>query len=467
MSKSWQLRAGIIAFVLSLSLAIGSQPVHADQCWPNGPDRTPATTGFAIDNDTIWNYFNRRGGVNSFGCPTSRTFNFQGFTVQFFQRRIIQLDQNGAPRLLNVLDPENMPYASFNGAVVPAAGLPGASPNPADQAAMLAYVKANVPDTFNGLPVNFYQTFNSTVSAGVAFPTGGDAGLLPGFNLEMWGLPTSPPAFDPNNHNFVYQRFQRGIMHFRADCNCTEGMLLTDYFKDILTKQPSMPGDLAQEAQSNPLLGQYADSPAFTPAPLASPTPTGQPIGSPTSVTPVATPVSLTPIASPITSGNPSPPVGCVFQPTGNLGAALSANPSVAGRLGCATSGGAAIQLAWQSFQNGQLLWRSDTVQIYALLSSGTWSSYPDTYAGETLPPTTPPNGLFAPVRGFGKVWQQQPGLRTQLGWATQAEHGLTGSVQTFANGVGFWATYDQFLGGPSQAVWVVYAAGGWWEPAN
>lgn len=33
-------------------------------------------TGYRIDNDLIWNYFQARGGVNTFGYPVSRTFPF-------------------------------------------------------------------------------------------------------------------------------------------------------------------------------------------------------------------------------------------------------------------------------------------------------------------------------------------------------------------------------------------------------
>ncbi|HEY8691667.1 MAG TPA: hypothetical protein VIR57_02900, partial [Chloroflexota bacterium] len=48
-------------------------------------------TGFRIDNDAFWSYFNARGGVSSFGYPSSRTFQFLGFQSQFFQRRVMQL----------------------------------------------------------------------------------------------------------------------------------------------------------------------------------------------------------------------------------------------------------------------------------------------------------------------------------------------------------------------------------------
>jgi hypothetical protein len=215
-------------------------------------------TGFRIDNDTIWDYFNRRGGVNTFGYPTSRTFTLQGFAVQFFQRRIVQLGPNGQARLLNTLDPGIMPYSSFNGAQMPSydSALVTTAPSPTDAAATLAWVQAHAPDSWQGLPVNFYQTFVNTVTAPVAFPTGGDPSLLPGFNLEMWGIPTSNPQFDPNNRNFVYLRFQRGIMHFDAGCTCTQGILLADYLKAIMTGQ-NLPADLNQEAQGSAFYLQY------------------------------------------------------------------------------------------------------------------------------------------------------------------------------------------------------------------
>jgi hypothetical protein len=215
-------------------------------------------TGFRIGNDTIWDYFNRRGGVTTFGYPTSRAFTFEGYTVQFFQRRIVQLSHSGQPRLLNLLDNGLMPYTSFNFSTFPAvdSSLTATAPSPTNQPAVLAWVQQNAPNSFSGMPVNFYNTFTSTVSAQVAFPNGGNASLLPGFDLEMWGVPTSQPEVDPNNHNFIYQRWQRGIMMYDASCNCTQGILLADYFKDILTGQ-NLPADLAQEAANSPFLGQY------------------------------------------------------------------------------------------------------------------------------------------------------------------------------------------------------------------
>jgi len=215
-------------------------------------------TGYRIDNATIWNYFQRRGGVTTFGYPTSRTFLFQGFTVQFFQRRIVQLDQQGHARLLNLLDPSLLNYTQFNGSTFPGveSALVATAPPPTDQPAVLAWVQQHAPDGVAGAPVNFDATFLGTVSAQTAFPNGGDASLLPGIDLEMWGIPTSQTMMDVNNHHFIYLRWQRGIMMYDASCSCTQGVLLADYLKDILTSQ-NLPADLAQEAANSPFLDQY------------------------------------------------------------------------------------------------------------------------------------------------------------------------------------------------------------------
>ncbi len=222
-------------------------------------------TGYRIDNDTFWDYFNKRGGIRTFGYPVSRTFTFLGFTTQFFQREIMQLAPDGSPRTMNILDPGLMPYTEINGSTFPApdpsmsaaAPVPG-SPNYA--ANVQAFVQNNAPNQFNGMNVNFYNTFVNTVTMQDAYPNGGgDPNLLPLLNLEMWGVPTSKPMVDPNNHNFVYLRFQRGIMHYDATNGYTQGLLLADYLKAIMTGQ-NLPADLNAQAQGSRFYHQYDPS---------------------------------------------------------------------------------------------------------------------------------------------------------------------------------------------------------------
>jgi hypothetical protein len=79
----------------------------------------------------------------------------------------------------------------------------------------------------------------------------GDDTLRAQVNLEVWGFPTSRPAFDPTNRDFVYQRFQRGIMHFDRTQGATRGILLADWFKTIIVGDPDeLPDDLEAQVQA-------------------------------------------------------------------------------------------------------------------------------------------------------------------------------------------------------------------------
>src|SRR5689334_16876565 len=83
-------------------------------------------------------------------------------------------------------------------AVDPALVFVAPTPDQANYDARLeAFLEATVPDTWNGQPVAFLSTLN-------------DAGV------DAVGLPTSAPAADPNNPNFIYQRFQNDVLFYNA-----------------------------------------------------------------------------------------------------------------------------------------------------------------------------------------------------------------------------------------------------------
>jgi hypothetical protein len=78
-------------------------------------------------------------------------------------------------------------------------------------------VQSHAPETVNGQPTHYWSRFTNSVTCDVAFPNGAcQQNLLPLMDLEMWGIPTSAPLVDPHNPNFIYLRFQRGIMHYDA-----------------------------------------------------------------------------------------------------------------------------------------------------------------------------------------------------------------------------------------------------------
>ena len=91
---------------------------------------------------------------------------------------------------------------SFDGLTIPQAdpALQFVAPSP-DQpnydARLQAFLEATVPDTWNGQPVQFLSTVN-------------DVGV------DVLGLPTSAPTPDPNNPNFIYQRFQNDVLFYNA-----------------------------------------------------------------------------------------------------------------------------------------------------------------------------------------------------------------------------------------------------------
>lgn len=224
-------------------------------------------TGFRVGDDAFWDYFQKRGGVRTFGYPVSRKFRLMGSDVQIFQRRIMQKQANGQVGLLNVLDQDFMPYNSFNQAQIPAydPAVVGQAPAPGSAnygTAVLDYVKRIAPDQWNGANVNFYSTFNSSVTGQEVFGSAPvQPGILPGIFLELWGVPTSNPAPDPKNANFVYQRWQRGVMHYDRTTGTTQGLLLADYFKSILTGW-NIPPDVADAAKASKFYLQYNPSAA-------------------------------------------------------------------------------------------------------------------------------------------------------------------------------------------------------------
>jgi hypothetical protein len=234
--------------------------------------RSFAETGFTIADPAFVDYFDKRGGVQSFGFPVSREFTLLGFPVQIFQRAIFQRYPDGHVQLLNLLDSSLFPYDQINGAILPSVdpSLTQTAPavgSPDYGTRVVAWLHSVAPDTWNGLPVGFRQTFLETVSPKVAGGITVDASALAGFDLEVWGLPTSRPAYDPNDHGVVYQRFQRGIMQYDASCGCTHGLLVADYFKDVLLGA-NLPPDLLAQARASQYFGAYQPS---KPLALAAP----------------------------------------------------------------------------------------------------------------------------------------------------------------------------------------------------
>lgn len=244
------LKAILMAMVVMMAAALIAPQTRAQGL---AESRFFPETGFSVSDDGIWEYMQVRGGIESFGFPISETFVFRGFPVQIFQRHVIQ-NVNGVVRPINLLDPSLLPLERLNGSTFPAyePGLAAAAPPPDASnygIAVFEHMDRVVPDVWEGEEVGFARYWFSSAPRN----TDGFAALLA---LEVWGFPTSAPARDPNNGNFIYQRFQRGIMHYDATTGVTRGILLGSAFKSVLTGV-DMPPDLARDMQNSPFLRLY------------------------------------------------------------------------------------------------------------------------------------------------------------------------------------------------------------------
>jgi hypothetical protein len=194
---------------------------------------------YELDDAAISDFYDARGGATTFGEPISREFTLAGSQVQIFQNAVLRLAPDGSVQLLQLTDSSLLPYTSLNGLTVPAA-------DPS-----VSFV-APSPDQPN------YAARLEGYLHGVVSPE-----FLPVYDSDIWGLPTSFAAVDPNNPSFLYQRFENGILFHDSGTGSTQALPLGEYFTEILTRQ-NLPTDLATEAATSPFLG-LAPTDAFVP----------------------------------------------------------------------------------------------------------------------------------------------------------------------------------------------------------
>ena len=102
----------------------------------------------------------------------------------------------------------------------------------------------------------------------------------------------------------------------------------------------------------------------------------------------------------------------------------------------CAASSVDITQGVYQPFVGGFMVWIASRDMIYVFYNdanSPRWSAYLDTWQpgmAEQDDSLIPPAGLFQPVRGFGRIWRDQPGIRDRVGWATASESSFQAAFQ-------------------------------------
>lgn len=138
-------------------------------------------------------------------------------------------------------------------------------------------------------------------------------------------------------------------------------------------------------------------------------------------------------------------------MPVRGFGLVWQDHPEAQGLVGCPTGAEAAIGVVSEPFEHGWMVQLSSPVPgqtaartVYVLFGDdATVAQVPDTWAATDPIPTgqTPPAGLVAPVRDFGKVWRDGTDLkiRQRLGWAEEPEKGAVGAWQPYQQGLMIW----------------------------
>ncbi len=216
---------------------------------------------------------------------------------------------------------------------------------------------------------------------------------------------------------------------------------------------PLMPVVATETPSATPVLAATNAALLPTAPPHRTATPTPRP------------PITMTPTFTPTTTDTPVTPGalgfapvggfggaaagsvgagGCANPPSGVFAAVYQSDPNLAAALGCPLAPApSSVASAYQPFQNGVMIWVASLgvlpqPTIYALYNNGTYQRFNDTWR-EGVDPVSggaqPPEGLVEPMRGFGKVWRENSGVREALGWGTASEVGGSAQVLAFERG--------------------------------
>lgn len=143
----------------------------------------------------------------------------------------------------------------------------------------------------------------------------------------------------------------------------------------------------------------------------------------------------FTPTSSPTSTSTPTVSAAPVIQATISLQPTASAGPTCPfeyffepAPVDCPGSAPVNSAAAEQPFEGGFMVWVEAIDSIIVFFSDNSWQRFEDTWSEdqpESDPELAAPPERFQPIRGFGKVWREQPDLRQRLGWALSPELGF------------------------------------------
>jgi hypothetical protein len=161
-----------------------------------------------------------------------------------------------------------------------------------------------------------------------------------------------------------------------------------------------------------------------------------------------APPPSETATDEPTATG---PPTATPF-PTATARPSLTPTPEI-----FPTDTVAQVQMAEQVFEHGRMFWIRHRRQIWVMQAApddpegGDWYCYYDTFEDgemELDSSLMPPEGLYQPRRGFGKLWRNVPMVQEGLGWAITPEFELT---STYIYRAGGYVEDVEYFPGPGE----------------
>ncbi len=152
-------------------------------------------------------------------------------------------------------------------------------------------------------------------------------------------------------------------------------------------------------------------------------------------------------VAQPIVSV-PAPVSGvaggasCAYPAPPGFGDFFATDLTFSAQIGCPVGAPpSALRLtgASQAYEHGVMLYVGDPQRsIYAIFDDGHYRKFADHWVEGVDPSSggeTPPSGLIEPIRGFGKVWRDNPDVRAGLGWARTPEQAEALSALSFDRG--------------------------------
>lgn len=132
----------------------------------------------------------------------------------------------------------------------------------------------------------------------------------------------------------------------------------------------------------------------------------------------------------------------CSIVPQNGFGNVWFRQANVRQALGCPTDHEQGFSGSQQRFQNGTAVANDTAGIIYVLYTNGTWQQYRNTWTpGEPTfnPGIVAPPGWCQPEYGIGKVWRNEPGVSTALGWAYAPAQAISGTTQQYQGGMMLW----------------------------